>query len=177
MSKEILPQKVDPFRFADHATHLQGHLLVEGMLRLRSSLSQVTGDVALQMQFGVDEQRIRFLRGQFSTQLMLQCQRCLGPFSQEVKGHFVLGIVHTEEEADQLPKGYDPLIVKDGILVLQDVIEDELIINLPIVPMHLLSDCKVTTPLAMNTTQAAGPGKENPFTVIESLRSKKRDSE
>src|SRR6266702_4190921 len=100
MSKEILlPQKVDPFRFADNAVRLEGVLFIKEMQRLCSSLSQDTGEVAISIEFGVEESGIRFMRGHIATHLMLQCQRCLEPFRQELTGRFFLVIVHTAEEA------------------------------------------------------------------------------
>lgn len=173
MSKDILPNKVDPFRFAENAVRLDGTIPLTEMQRLSSSLSSTEGNVLADVEFGIDEQGIRFMRGQFSARLMLQCQRCLEPFAYDITGHFLSGIVHTTVEADQLPKSYDALIAKDGILHILDVIEDELIISLPIVPMHHLKDCKVKLPLVLDAGQEAD--KENPFKVIELLRSKKHN--
>ena len=154
MLKEIiLPVQVDAYRFADNATRLQGTMFVKEMKRLSSSLYAEDGEAHVEMEFGVDKQGIRFLRGQFSACLMLQCQRCLESFDFEVKGHFLSGIVRTEEEAADLPKGYDPLIAHEGMLTLQDLFEDELIVSLPIVPMHSTTDCKMALPLIIETDE------------------------
>lgn len=174
MSKEnLLPQKVDPFRFAENEIHLEGQMLVSHMDRLRASLCNDTGEIQVSILFDVDEQDIHYMRGQYSAHLMLQCQRCMEPFAYHIAGDFLSGIVHTEEEADQLPKGYDPVIVKEGMLAIQDVIEDELIINLPVVPMHDVKDCKVKLPLSIESAEIAETSKENPFKVIELLRAKR----
>jgi uncharacterized metal-binding protein YceD (DUF177 family) len=57
-------------------------------------------------------------------------------------------------------------------LFIPDVIEDELIVGLPIVPMHDLKDCKVVLPLIAKS-EAISIEKENPFKVIELLREKR----
>ena len=177
MSNNNLPFKVDPYRFADHGVMLQGHVLLKDMHRLRSGLYSDAGEVFLHLQFGVDEQGIRFLKGDYETHLMLQCQRCMGTFPYLAKGSFKLGIVEGDDEAIKLPTVYDPVIAKGGILVLQDVIEDELIVNLPLVPMHSTSECQVKFPLSIDSTDDLNEKKvENPFKVIESLRSKRDDS-
>lgn len=177
MSKEnLLPGKVDPFRFADNRVHVQGKLLVKEMSRLCASLNNDAGEVMANVQFGVDEQGMRYMRGAYSVHLMLQCQRCMEPFEYDISGDFSSGIVHTEEEADLLPKGYDPLILKEGELVIQDVIEDELIISLPLVPMHAVKDCKRKLPFAIDSEQTAESSKENPFKVIELLRYKRNSN-
>ncbi|MEO8400461.1 MAG: YceD family protein [Gammaproteobacteria bacterium] len=167
MHKDNLPLRVDPFRFAENATRLNGTLLIKDMQRLCTSLSNQEGGIDVNMEFGVDEQGIRFVKGQLKTRLMLQCQRCLEPFEYEIIGGFQSGIVHTEEEADKLPERYDPLVVNDGALILSDLIEEELIISLPLVPMHNTESCNAQ--LYTNMTSSAE--RESPFKVIESLRS------
>lgn len=177
MSKEnLLPHKVDAFRFADNEIHLQGALLIKDMERLSPSLCSTVGEVEIDIGFGVDEQGIRFMRGHYDTHLMLQCQRCMESFEYKVSGNIMSGIVNTEEEADQLPKGYDSVIAKEGMLVIQDVIEDEIIISLPIVPMHNSIDCKIILPLVIDSAQIKESEKENPFKVIEFLRSKRNSN-
>lgn len=174
MSKEnLLPQKVDAFRFSDNEIHLQGIMLIKNMERLAPSLSNDSGEVSVDVEFGVDEQDVRFIRGQYSTHLMLRCQRCMEPFEYSISGDILVGIVHSEEEANQLPKDYNSVIAEEGMLVLQDIIEDEIIVSLPVVPMHSAVNCKVKLPFSINPTHLDETEKENPFKVIELLRSKR----
>lgn len=170
LKENTLPVQVDPFRFANNAICLQGPLYIKDMQRLVSGLYTSDGAIRVSMEFGVDRQGIHFLRGQITACLTLQCQRCLEPFSQEIESSFLSGVVRSAEEANQLPKGYDQLIVKEGMLAIQDVVEDELIINLPVVPMHKVNDCKVKLPLEIETNEKVEVGKENPFKVIEFLK-------
>lgn len=172
MPKEFLPIKVDPFRFADNATRVHGNMPISKMERLVSSLASDEGDVAVDMNFGVDEQGLRFLSGHLETQLVLQCQRCLEPFNYKIIGDFHLGIVRTEEKARDLPARFDPLVIKGDELFIQDVVEDELIISLPIVSLHDEKDCKIQLPLRTESDETSME-KNNPFKVIELLRTKR----
>jgi uncharacterized protein len=173
MSEENIPQKVDPFRFADHAVRLQGVLPVKAMQRLCESLYEDKGEIGVDIEFGKDEQGNCFLNGQLSGVLQLQCQRCMEPFEFIVSNKIKLAVVHTEEEAERLPEGYDSIVANGDILVIQDTVEDELIVNLPIVPMHDHPKCKATLPLIIESEQAAQMEKDNPFKVIEFLRTKR----
>jgi uncharacterized protein len=128
MPKDYLPTQVDPLRLAENATTMQGHLQIQNMERLCQSLYVPEGDAAVELKFGIDPGGIRFLKGGMTTTLMLQCQRCMESFQHEVKGDFVYGIVNSEEKARQLPKRYDPIILTDDELNIQDLIEEELII-------------------------------------------------
>jgi uncharacterized protein len=176
MHKENLPLKVDPFRFADQSLSLSGTLLIKDMPRLRPSLFSDEGEVIVNLIFGVDEEGIRYVKGHMTTCLILGCQRCLESFKYEIIGEFKLGIVRTEKEADQLPDRYDPLLVPDLSLILGEMIEDELIVGLPIVPMHEIDDCTAKQSLeSCSNDNAVAERRENPFKVIESLRSKRSD--
>ena len=172
MPNEYLPLKVDAVRFADNAMRLHGNLPVKNMERLCPSLASDRGSIEVSLNFGVDEQGIRFLRGHLEANLGLQCQRCMESLDYGIIGDFLLGIVGTEEEARDLPGRFDPLIIKGVDLLISDVIEDELIVSLPIVPMHELQDCKVTLPLIVES-ETVSMKKENPFKVIELLRDKR----
>jgi uncharacterized protein len=46
-----------------------------------------------------------------------------------------LGLITDEADEAGLPEGYEPLLVTDGSLRLADVIEDELILAIPAVPV------------------------------------------
>lgn len=175
MPKEnMLPAKIlDPFRSAENAIHLQGSLQIKNMARLCMSLSSNDGEVVITMDFGIDEQKIAYIRGHYATQLQLQCQRCMESFDQQLEDDFLLGILRSDEEADELPDSYNPVIVsEDNSLTIQDIIEDELIVSLPIVPMHQMNDCNVKLPLSASTQNAEESEKQNPFKVIEFLRHK-----
>ena len=173
MHKDTLPLKVDPFRFAENAVSLNGALFIKEMQRFCSSLASDQGEVKVSMTFDRDEQGIRHIKGRITTEVMLQCQRCLRPFKHEIINEFLLGIVHTEEEADRLPNRYDPLIVSDGALVISDMIEEELIISLPLVPMHNTKDCNAEV-FHESSAHEVSVERASPFKVIESLRSKRK---
>lgn len=173
MSKDCLPTQVDPIRFADNAAKLQGTFPLKTMQRLSTSLAADQGDVAVGMSFGTDDQGVRFLKGDVEATLTLQCQRCLEPFLHQIISNFSYGLVSTEKKVSLLPSGYDPLLIKEDILDISGIVEEELIVNLPLVPMHDTKDCKVKLPIVMvDETEVTTAEKENPFKVIELLKIK-----
>ncbi len=175
MSKDYLPTQVNPLRFAENATLLHGHLSIKDMQRLTPSLFKSDGEVEVRLQFGIDAQGIRFLQGLATAELTLQCQRCMEAFVHEVSGDFIYAMVGDEEKAKRLPKQYDPVFVVDEILNIQDLVEEELIINLPIVPMHCSEDCKIHLPITVASDPGAAEEIENPFKVIELLKVRNKD--
>lgn len=178
MSKENLSEKINPFRLADAKSVLQGVLCIKNMHRLCLSLANDSGNVDLTVKFDIDPQGIRLLHGHLKTEVTLQCQRCMEPMLYEIIGDFMAGMVKSEAEAKELPDVYEPILVdEDGMLSIQDCIEDELIVSLPIVPLHDLQECKVKSPTIEIGSETVSGGDANPFKVIEILRSKSRNKE
>jgi uncharacterized protein len=172
MSEKFIPENIDPFRFAEQNLCLDGIVKIVDMHRLSANLNPHDDPVIVNLQFGVDEQGTTFLKGHLETKLMLQCQRCMEPFIYEIISNFVLGIVNTLDEANALPEDYEPALAKNGQLALRELIEDELILNLPIIPRHEPEDCNVTLPLT-DSVRKQGRG-ESPFHVLESLKHKQK---
>lgn len=170
MSEKHIPEHIDPFRYADQGLAIDGIVKIVDMERLKSAVSSADDKVAVKLQFGIDEQKIPFLKGHLETKLTLQCQRCMDPLIYEIMSDFVLGIVNTLDEANALPEHYEPALAQDGSLALRDLIEDEIILNLPIIPRHDPDTCKVKLPLVDSGWEDV-KGK-NPFHVLASLKDK-----
>ncbi|EKD70387.1 MAG: hypothetical protein ACD_46C00546G0002 [uncultured bacterium] len=173
MSEKFIPEHIDPFRYAEQHLRLDGTVKLADMHRLGAGVSTPNEIASVALEFGVDEQGITYLKGHVSAKLTLQCQRCMEPFIYEIISDFVLGIVNTLDEANALPDQYEPALASDGQLALRELIEDELILNLPIIPRHEPDVCKVNMPLA-NTEWEQGKG-ESPFRVLESLKHKQKN--
>lgn len=176
MSERYIPEHIDPYRYAEQRLEIGGVVNIADMPRLAANLISSSGQVAADLQFGVDEQGINFLKGHLKANLTLECQRCMEPYIYEIISDFVLGIVNTLDEAKALPALYEPALAQEGnSLALRELIEDELILNLPIIPRHEPEDCKVKLPL-IDSGWEQGKG-ENPFHVLESLKHKKERGE
>lgn len=171
MSEKIIPEHVDPFRYAEQGLSLDGIVKLTEMQRLAASLMDKNAIVTVNLKFGMDEQKITYLNGHLETSLSLQCQRCMEPLVYEIISDFSLGIVSTLDEANNLPEQYEPAMAVEGNLALRDLIEDEIILNLPIIPKHEPEQCKVKLPLT-DSGWEQGKGK-NPFHVLESLKQKR----
>ena len=172
MAEKLLPEHIDPFRYAEQTLTLKGFVSLSDMSRLTGSLSSTAGEVTADLQFGIDEQGLAFIKGHLRAMLILQCQRCLEPFNYEIISDFLLGLVNNLDEANALPATYEPALVQEGELALRELIEDELILNLPIIPKHDPDVCQAT----MSLSDSGGPeGKDaNPFHVLKSLKHKQQ---
>ncbi|HEX9802021.1 MAG TPA: YceD family protein [Gammaproteobacteria bacterium] len=159
---------------ADTRRLLEGRIALAEMVRLGESLQDSAGEVTVSLEFGIDNEGIRFMRGRIQAEVSLECQRCLETLRFPIDGEFSLAMVRSTVEAEALPSHYEPLLVEGEPLFLRDIIEDELLLALPIVPMHEPDDCPVGTA----AEQAAGgmrkdngtAEKANPFAVLANLK-------
>ena len=101
------------------------------------------------------------------------CQRCLEPMVHGVTAEALFGIVSSAEDAEQLPERYEPLIVAERSLFVADLVEDELLLSLPLVPKHAEKDCPAAQRLAQANEEAGeAEDKVNPFAVLSRLKDK-----
>jgi uncharacterized protein len=105
-----------------------------------------------------------------STTLRLACQRCLQPMTVALEIRPKLRFVHGEEQAERLDEeGEDDVLALDKALDLHDLIEDELILALPLVPRH--DPCPRPLPMSTGVIDApAGGHGEHPFAALHVLR-------
>lgn len=69
-----------------------------------------------------------------SATLPLRCQRTLERFLHSLEQRSRLGLVRDEADDVTLPEDYEPLVVSEGQVALTDIVEDELILAVPLIP-------------------------------------------
>ena len=97
----------------------------------------------------------------------LTCQRCLQAVTQDLDVERAIRFVADEADAERLDEDADDdvLALPPGGLDLAALIEDELILALPIVPRH--ASCPEPLPLSSEPVDEAAP---NPFAALASLK-------
>lgn len=172
MSDHRLPEFIDPLRLAESGRELHGILELKRMHRLASYLQDTEGEVEVDLRFGVDEEGVRYVRGRLKTTVSLVCQRCLGELRQPLDAGVNLGIVTSEAFAQRLGEQYEPVVVGTEPLSLAELVEDELILSLPIVPRHHDERCA-------GNDESDGEDKgearrENPFAGLAVLKTNRK---
>ena len=92
------------------------------------------GDLEYRMSFGRDELRVAYLDLELVGELPLVCQRTLEVFEWPLRLSQRMGLMQRESEEAGLPEGYEPLLLIDGEITLADVIQDETLLVLPLIP-------------------------------------------
>jgi uncharacterized protein len=99
----------------------------------------------------------------------LQCQRCLQALTQSLNVDRHVRFVHGEDEAARLDEEIDDdVLALPPLLDLHALLEDELILALPLVPRHE-GPCPEPLPLPSDESDAVEPDS-HPFAALGALR-------
>lgn len=110
-----------------------------------------------------------WLHLQASTSLPLECQRCLKPAETAVEVERSFLFVRGEDAAAQLDADSDDdVLALTRALDLRELIEDELLLALPLVPMH--AHCEPPAPLAAGEDELESGDAPHPFAGLAALK-------
>ena len=136
MNQGLFPVRVDPLKSVELEAEFSGSISVSKLERLQDFLQDNSGEAQVEIQFGHDEQGTALLRGKCHAHVRMTCQRCMTPVAVALSTDFEVGIVFSDEQAKHLNKQYEPVIADSESLELLPIIEDELILSLPMYAYH-----------------------------------------
>lgn len=174
-----LPKEINILRLADHGAEMNGVVDIADMSRLVPSLVSSATQAQVQLQFGLDVEKLRYVKGHVKATLALICQRCLQPMDYIIDDDLALSPVFTENEANELPSCYEPVMIDNhDTQSLTALIEDELILRMPIVALHENQDCAPEIIAANELAQKAAleivteDTTNSPFAVLAQLKTR-----
>ncbi len=156
---------IDPGKFAGSGERLSGLVNLADLPRLTDLIGQQAGDVRYGLAFAINDKGLIIITGEIKSELTLVCQRCLREMTIPVHSLVNIGIVVDEKELEIIDEDLDPFLAVDGKVSILKLIEDELLLCLPIAPMHDEADCP-----AAESLQEYKAVKQNPFAALETLK-------
>jgi uncharacterized protein len=134
-----VPEVLDAWRMVAARREFEGTLPLSSMSRLRDVLcddGSPLGDVRFALGFDRDALQVPYVELKVEAALPLECQRSLQRYLQPVRVVQRLGLIREEADEAGLPEGYEPLLLsEDGALRPGELVEDELILAVPVVPV------------------------------------------
>lgn len=118
-----------------------------------------------------------WLHLQAEARVWLQCQRCLQPWAQPLSVQRAFCFVATEAQAEALDEELeDDVLVMPRRLDLIELLEDELILSLPLVPRHE-PDCPAPLLALASATSGGASADEapHPFAALADWARKGRE--
>ncbi len=164
-----MPESVDVWRMVSARRSFAGSLPVASLRRLCGALADTGGAVRFALDFGRDSLQVSYVDVRAEVSLTMLCQRTLEPFALPVTVSTRLGLIRQESDEAGLPPDCEPLLVPaDGRLNPADVVEDELLLALPLVAINPNSSLlDVVTPPDV----AGDDDRTNPFAMLRELKS------
>ncbi len=166
-----LEGEISPLKLARTGARLRGRIALARLPRLLACVERGGEGVELALEFSRDIEDRSLVQGTLRASVDLICQRCLEVFTQQLEIDVHLGFVTSDEEAKALPEGLEACLLTDGVVILETLIEDELLLGLPDVPLHPREACPAGDkfrPLPANEKASEG----NPFAVLGQLKGK-----
>lgn len=102
--------------------------------------------------------------GRVSARLTLTCQRCLEEMVLPVDVESRLAFVASTAAGAEVPASREPVLAADGHVSLATLIEEELLLALPLAPMH-----RATESCVARTGPKPGESRQRPFAGLREL--------
>jgi uncharacterized protein len=140
------------------------------------------GKVQAQLRFG-REQGFATAEVRLQAQLQVTCQRCMGPMPLAVEAISPVVLVESEREAEDAPAGLETFLAPEGRLSLEALVAEELLLAVPIVPVHaagaqcqpiigaraVQSAAAASAPIGTPPAPAEGAAVARPFADLRAL--------
>jgi uncharacterized protein len=176
MSTEPISKIVNPAQMAAEGRVLKGQMPQQELPRFTENLVETSGMVEFRLGFKKKRHGSVQIVGSASTVITALCQYCLEPVRLAVKANIAQTVVSSEAEIEDLDIQQDVLVVEGETIELAAIIEDDLILNLPMVARHgadLEEDSGAGNCLGKLEYEQQDedlPDKSNPFAVLNELK-------
>ena len=174
------PRKLDVARLADAGAELEGEWNQESFSRLSSATLTDDLPAASTVRFRARGQRAALdgggtqaaLRLEVESEVRLECQRCLQPMAVPLQVDRRFFFVAGEEAAAALDEdSAEDVLALVPSFDLHALVEDELLLALPIVPRHDV--CPVPVPLVYEDETSVLEPQVHPFAALAALKAGK----
>jgi len=150
------------------------HFAAADLPRLSEAGGREGSSIEANFQFAHFEGRPA-VSGELHGTAVLTCQRCMQPVPIEIDDRFQVMIV--EEDRSDEPGGYEPVVAKPSRFDLRWLVEEQVLLALPLVPMHENADCVKNVVAAIeieaaNDEDADENVRQQPFRNLRDLMRK-----
>jgi uncharacterized protein len=173
------PRRLDVQAFAEASDTLEGVWPLPALTRLAEAAqgrsvddaeASVTWRVSGELRKAGPGSPQTWLHLQARCPIALLCQRCLNPVRLDVEAKRSFLFVVGEDAAAELDESSeDDVLAMTRTLDLQDLVEDELLLSLPLVPKHEVC----AQPLTAIDGAADGEAPPHPFAGLASLKARR----
>lgn len=162
-----VPRFLEPRKLAAQGKTIAGAIAPSECPRLLQSVLEIKAPLVVALSFYKDEQKRVRLSGTVDATVTRTCQRCLGELDVRLATEIEVAVVFSEEEVRNLPRELDPWHASEEATDIVALVEDELLVALPMVSCHPQGECAFPAGYGV---EDEGVRQENPFNVLEQLK-------
>ena len=158
---------IDPARFARERGRSTGSLTAAALPRLADQLHGAGGSIAYQVEGFISGRGHPGLHLELDGEIEVRCQRCLGALRTRIECQRDVVLVQGADEFAQRSDEDETMDIIPAVphLDLRALLEDEVLLALPVAPCHAQGECN-----APEGEHAAMPERVSPFAALVQLK-------
>jgi len=160
-----LPDQLKLFNFAKKEISLSGIYQISDFPKISEIASNKKDNVRVELSFYLKNNKTPCVDGIIHLDIVLACQRCLDDLSIALKVNFNLAFVRHNQESEELDSHYEIYVIEDEELETHDLISDEILLSIPMAPMHDYDCIK-----EINKQEIVEGKSENPFAILKKIK-------
>jgi uncharacterized protein len=142
--------------------------------RLQTALAHRRGSARGHVRFA-RERGTAVAEVEATARVALTCQRCLGPLTWSVVASGRVALVDGDDEAERAPESLETILAPEHRISIRELVEEELLLGMPIVPLHQSGDCVAAAPAdALSHGTEPEETRQRPFEGLDELLNRKR---
>ena len=167
-----LPLRFDPLLFAKRGRQFAGNIPVHDLPRIMELAPNSESEFHVTMTFLMSSLQFPMVKGTIEGEIVQLCQRCMSDASIPVRSQFQLILVTPDLVEHASEEGHEIFEYTGQSITTATLIEDEIILSMPIVAKHLdMEDCDITVRQLMHEfDEVPADEKENPFAKLKDLK-------
>ena len=158
-----LPGQLKLFNFAKKEISLSGIYQISDFPKISEIASNKKDNVRVSLSFYLKNNKTPCVDGIINLDIVLACQRCLDDLSLALEVNFNLAFVKHNQESEEL-ESHEIYVIEDEELATHDLISDEILLSIPMVPIHGYDCIK-----EINEQETVEGKSENPFAILKNI--------
>ena len=137
--------------------------------RLKSRIPGIGGSVRGTARFG-QQSGFAVVELSLAGTASLQCQRCMQAMELATESTTNVALILAEADAAEVPDELEPVLAREGRISAGELVEEEMLLVLPIVPLHEeLTECAVPPAAPLVADEGPEHVTQRPFAGLAEL--------
>ncbi len=133
-----IPRLISISSISQQPKHFTGQIAFDQFPRFTEALLSSEGELVCELRCTRSK-----IDCTLDAEVELICQRCLQPYRQPIHSQTQFVVISDIDKLNDLNSEEEPVIIEEGNIPVFNMIEDELLLLLPNIPMHPEDECSV----------------------------------